>query len=272
MPALIDIQDLTFAYARDPALCGITLPVESGTTLGLIGPNGGGKTTLVKLLLGLLRPQGGTITVAGLPPRKAVARGDLIGYLPQRPKLARHFPLDVRQLVTLGLAGKTGMFRTHDSDDLAFVDELIDRVGLTPLVRRATSDLSGGQLQRALIARALAPRPHVLVLDEPTTGIDLAGQRDFVHLIQQLKTDLGLTLVLVSHDLRAVAAVSDRVACLNVHLHYHDTPRRMPADVALNLFGCDAAAIGMGTAHGGGCCGHEHVASDPLSLVLTGEG
>ena len=272
MRPLIDIHALDFAYGREPALCGIMLSVEAGQTLGLIGPNGGGKTTLVKLLLGLLKPQTGAITIAGLSPRKAVARGHLIGYLPQRPKLAEHFPLDVRQLVTLGLAGKTGMFRTHAADDLAFVDELIDRVGLSALAKRPTNDLSGGQLQRALIARALAPRPRVLVLDEPTTGIDLAGQRDFVGLIQQLKADLGLTLVLVSHDLRAVAAVSDRVACLNVHLHYHDTPRRMPADVALDLFGCDAAAIGMGAAHGGGCCGHEHVASDPLSLVLTGEG
>ena len=255
---LIDIQSLDFAYGREPALCGITLPVEAGTTLGLIGPNGGGKTTLVKLLLGLLKPQQGTITVAGLPPKKAVARGDLIGYLPQKPKLATHFPLDVRRLVTLGLAGKTGLLRPYEKADLAFVDELIDRVGLSPLASRPVQDLSGGQLQRVLIARALAPRPRVLVLDEPTTGIDVAGQRDFVKLVQRLKTELGLTLVLVSHDLRSVSAVADRVACLNVHLHYHDTPRRLPADVAFDLFGCDAAAVGMGQAHGAACCQHEN--------------
>lgn len=258
MPPLIDIRDLDFAYARDPALCGVTLPVEAGTTLGLIGPNGGGKTTLIKLLLGLLKPQRGTIEIAGLPPRKAVARGDLVGYLPQKPQLAANFPLDVRRLVTLGLAGKTGMLRAHAKDDLRFVDELIDRVGLAGIADRPANDLSGGQLQRALIARALAPRPRVLVLDEPTTGVDTRGQRDFVNLIQQLKIDFGLTLVLVSHDLRAVTAVSDRVACLNVHLHYHDTPRHLPADVAINLFGCDVAAMGITGAPSTPCCVHTH--------------
>ena len=254
--ALIDIRDLDFAYGREPALCGITLPVEAGTTLGLIGPNGGGKTTLVKLLLGLLRPQRGSIEIFGLPPRKAVARGDLIGYLPQKPKLAAKFPLDVRRLVTLGLAGKTGLLRPHAKDDLAFVDEMIDRVGLAKFAHRPVQDLSGGQLQRVLIARALAPRPRVLVLDEPTTGIDTIGQRDFVALIARLKTELGLTMIFVSHDLRAVTAVSDRVACLNVHLHYHDTPRHLPADVAMEMFGCDVAAMGAGEPHGVACAAH----------------
>ena len=273
MPALIDIKDLEFSYGREPALCGITLPVEAGTTLGLIGPNGGGKTTLIQLLLGLLKPQRGTIEIAGLSPRKAVSRGDLIGYLPQKPKLSTAFPLDIRRLVTLGLAGKTGMLRSHAKEDLAFVDELIDRVGLTKIAHRPVHDVSGGQLQRALIARALAPRPRVLVLDEPTTGVDSVGQRDFVHLIQALKVDLGLTLVLVSHDLRAVTAISDRVACLNVHLHYHDTPKHLPADVVYDLFGCDVAAmgeaVGVGDAKAVACCSHTH---SPLISTPVQEG
>ncbi|HEX8324243.1 MAG TPA: metal ABC transporter ATP-binding protein [Tepidisphaeraceae bacterium] len=273
MPALIDIRDLDFAYGRDAALCGVTLPVEAGTTLGLIGPNGGGKTTLIKLLLGLLKPQRGTIEIDGLPPRKAVARGDLIGYLPQKPQLAANFPLDVRRLVTLGLAGKTGLLRSHAKEDLRFVDELIDRVGLTAIAHRPANDLSGGQLQRALIARALAPRPRVLVLDEPTTGVDSRGQRDFVNLITQLKADLGLTLLLVSHDLRAVTAVSDRVACLNLHLHYHDTPRHLPADVVYNLFGCDVAAMGVGAPQNAmNCCEHDSPGNEIRNvkrIVLT---
>ena len=257
MPApLIDIQSLDFSYGREPALCGVTLPVTAGTTLGLIGPNGGGKTTLVKLLLGLLRPTRGTVAIDGLPPRRAVARGDLIGYLPQRPEIAAQIPLDVRQLVTLGLAGKTGMLRPHATDDLAFADSLIARVGLGAVADRPVQKLSGGQLQRALIARALAPRPRVLVLDEPTTGVDTRGQREFVDLIQQLKVDLDLTLVLVSHDLRAVTAMADRVACLNLHLHYHDAPHRLPADAVYRTFACDMAQLGLGEPKGKACCAH----------------
>ncbi len=249
MPDVIDISSLDFAYDRTKVLCGIDLQVESGTTLGLIGPNGGGKTTLVKLLLGILKPDHGTIRLAGLPPGKAVGRGDLIGYLPQNPALESHFPISVRQVVTLGLAGKTGLLRSHTKDDLAFVEKLIDRVGLREIADVPAMEISGGQLQRALIARALAPRPRILILDEPTTGIDMRGQRGFVELITQLKADLGLTLVFVSHDLRAVTAISDRVACLNMHLHYHDTPHHMPPELVYNMFACDLQAMGIGDAH-----------------------
>ncbi|MGN6507389.1 MAG: metal ABC transporter ATP-binding protein [Tepidisphaeraceae bacterium] len=255
MSSLIEISDLNFSYAGEPALCGIHLSVEAGTTLGLIGPNGGGKTTLLKLLLGLLKPQSGIIRIAGLTPRQAVARGDLIGYLPQKANLAGSFPLNVRQLVRLGLAGKTGFLRPHAKEDLAFVERLIEQVGLAGLAERPIAQLSGGQLQRALIARALAPRPKILVLDEPTTGIDTRGQREFVELIARLKQELGLTLLFVSHDLRAVTSISDRVACLNVHLHYHDTPRHMPTDLVFQMFACDLEAMGIGDPHAGGCCG-----------------
>jgi len=255
---LIDIRDVAFAYAGEvePALCGINLAVDVGTTLGVIGPNGGGKTTLVKLLLGLLRPRQGTVRIAGLPPQKAVARGDLVGYVPQNPSLATNFPIDVRQLVRLGLVGKTGLFRTHAQDDLDFVDDLLRRVDLSDVAHKPLSSISGGTLQRALIARALAARPRLLVLDEPTTGVDARGQKGFVDLIQQLKSELGLTVVFVSHDLRAVTSISDRVACLNVHLHYHDTPHHMPADLVFGMFACDLQAMGIEGAAHHTCCAH----------------
>lgn len=249
MPSIIDISSLDFAYERNKVLCGVDLHVDEGTTLGLIGPNGGGKTTLVKLLIGVLKPDRGEIRVAGLPPQKAVARGDLIGYLPQNPQFESRFPISVRQVITLGLAGRTGMFRSHAKEDLAFVEELIDRAALRDLVDKPVSDISGGQLQRTLIARALAARPRILILDEPTTGIDMRGQRGFVDLITQLKSDLGLTVIFVSHDLRAVTALSDRVACLDMHMHYHDTPHHMPPDLVYNMFACDLQAIGVGDPH-----------------------
>jgi zinc transport system ATP-binding protein len=244
---IIDISHLDFAYPRASGLVlkQIDLRVEPGTTLGLIGPNGGGKTTLIRLLLGLLRPTRGSILIDGMTPTTAISRGDIVGYLPQNPRLPANFPLSVRQLACLGLAGKTGMLRSYSPQDLHFVDMLIDRIGLSEIADEPIGELSGGQLQRVLIARALAPQPKLLVLDEPTTGIDQAGQQQFVEFIQSLQRDMKLTIIFVSHDLRAVASISDRIACLNVTLHYHDVPAEMPADLVFSMFGCDLAAMGL---------------------------
>jgi len=251
MAALVQAHDLVFRYAASgddatAVLRGINLSIEAGTTLGLIGPNGGGKTTLVRLLLDELRPGRGTIRIAGLSPRQAVARGDLIGYLPQSPKLARDLAIDLRQLVRTGLAGKTGFLRPEIKADLAFADHLLDRVGLADLAHRPIAQTSGGQLQRALIARALVARPRLLVLDEPTVGIDAAGQTAFLSLINSLKTELGLTILFVSHDLRAVTAISDRVACLNGTIHEHEC-RPQPYEAAacdLELTVRESARVG----------------------------
>jgi zinc transport system ATP-binding protein len=253
---IIDIQRLDFAYPGAPGLVlkQIDLKIEAGTTVGLIGPNAGGKTTLIRLLLGLEKPTRGSIRIDGIDPPRAIRRGDLLGYLPQNPQLASDFPLDVRQVVRLGLAGKTGMLRAHDRQDLAFVEELLSRTGLSEIADQPVGQLSGGQLQRVLIARALAPRPKVLLLDEPTTGIDRAGQQQFIDFLQGLKQDLKLTVVFVSHDLRAVTSISDRIACLNVTLHYHDVPDHMPADLVFSMFGCDLAAMGLET--------HKHAHED----------
>lgn len=253
--AAIEIEAVDFAYNGQLALQNVCLSVARGTTLGLIGPNGGGKTTLIRLLLGLLRPDRGTIRVGGLAPAQAVRRGDVIGYLPQNPQVPGSLPLTARQVVHLGLAGKTGLLRRHSRDDLEFADSLLERVGVPDLADKTLSQLSGGQLQRVLIARALAPRPMLLLLDEPTTGIDRAGQQRFIEFLQALKENLGLTVVFVSHDLRAVSAISDRIACLNVTLHYHDVPDHLPADLVYRMFACDLEAMGIRDGH---VCTHDH--------------
>ena len=242
---LIDVQHLDFAYRDQLVLKHVDLAVARGSSLGIIGPNGGGKTTLLMLMLGLVEPTRGRIVIDGtLAPRQAIRRGDVIGYLPQRPAQPHpSFPLNVRQLARLGLVGKTGMLRRYAPEDLAFVDELLASVGVAELADAPVGELSGGQLQRVLIARSLAPRPKVLLLDEPTTGIDAAGQQRFVESIAELKRALGLTVVIVSHDLRAVSAMCDRIACLNVTLHYHDVPERVPADVMYRTFACDVEAM-----------------------------
>lgn len=248
MTPLVDIQDVDFAYREQPVLRGIRLQVPEQTTLGIIGPNGGGKTTLVRLLLGLLKPTRGRILIDGMPPEKAVARGNIVGYLPQNSPVVEKFPLTVRQVIRLGLVGKTGVFRSHSREDLAFVDGLIERLGLAEMASKPVGALSGGQLQRVFIAKALAPRPRILILDEPTTAIDRSAQQRVIEMIQQLKAELSLTIILVSHDLRAVTAIADRIACLNVTLHYHDIPEHMPADLAYQMFACDLEAMGLGMA------------------------
>lgn len=162
------------------ALRDVSMHIEQGCSLGIIGPNGAGKTTLLKIVLGLLEGYSGTITVAGMSPREACRRGDVIGYVPQRHEAEWRFPLSARQVVRMGLVGRTGLLRWHSREDLEYVDRIMDRVGMSDLRHKTIGDLSGGQQQRLFIARALAARPKLLVLDEPMVGIDEAGQRQFV--------------------------------------------------------------------------------------------
>jgi zinc transport system ATP-binding protein len=240
---IIETCDVDFAYGQRLVLKHVSLSVNRGTMVGVIGPNGGGKTTLMKLLLGLLKPTRGTISVAGMPPAAAVRRGDVLGYLPQDPPAPPGFPLNVRQFVRLGLAGKIGFLGRESAQDLGHVQWLLGKVGIEELADMPIGELSGGELQRAYIARALAARPHVLLLDEPTTGIDRAGQDQFIRFLGDLKQSLALTMILASHDVRTVAAVCDRLACLNVTLHYHDVPENMPRELALEMFGSDLAEL-----------------------------
>jgi zinc transport system ATP-binding protein len=256
---LLDIRDLCFSYDGRPVLDGITLAVDEGTTLGLIGPNGGGKTTLLTLILGLNLPQGGSISLAGMAPDRAVATGRVVGYVPQRSGVTMNFPISAREYVHLGLAGKTGFLRSYGRDDTAYADRLIERVGLGAVRDTPIGKLSGGQFQRAMIARAVTPRPRLLLLDEPTLGVDRKGQQEFIELLIQLRTELALTIILVSHDLRAVASVSDRIACLSQTIHFHDVPHQMPADLLMRMFACDLAALGLVTPCTDPACQGEHI-------------
>lgn len=273
--SLVSIKNLSYSYsAQNPALDDISLEIAPLSITGLIGPNGGGKTTLLKLLLAQLTPDSGTIEIDGLPPAKALKRGDILGYLPQHTPTTSttnsRLPLTVREAVRLGLVAKTGLLRTYSKDDLAFVDALLPRVGLSGMEDKSINALSGGQLQRVYIARALAPRPKLLLLDEPTTGIDRGHQQMFIDLIASLRSELGLTILLVSHDLRAVTSIADKIACLNSTLHYHDIPQAFPPALAQNLFCCDLEAMGL--PHGEGDthhhCSHPHP-SNATPIAVT---
>lgn len=257
---VICVHDLSYAYDARVALSHITLHVKKGSTLGIIGPNGGGKSTLLKLMLGVLKPDKGSITVLGRSPREACADGSLVGYVPQRHVLDWNFPITVRQVVTLGLIGRKGFLGGFSRQQKQQVAETLKAVEMDHLADQPIGGLSGGQQQRVFIARALVNQPQILFLDEPTTGIDQAGQEKFLALLDRLKAQFGLTLVMVSHDLRSVIASCDRVACLSKNLHYHDRPQGLSSDVLFKVFQCDLDAVldQHSGAHDASCCGHDH--------------
>ncbi len=263
---VICVDHVSYAYEGRAALTDITLHVKAGSTLGVIGPNGSGKSTLVKLMLGVMAPDAGAITVLGRSPREACADGSLVGYVPQRTQLDWTFPVSVRQVVLLGLIGTKRLFRPFSGRARRRVEETLASVDMLHLADQPIGGLSGGQQQRVFIARALVNQPKILFLDEPTTGIDRGGQEMFTELLDGLKRQFGLTLILVSHDLRAVIASCDRVACLNRTLHYHDTPGALSRDVLFKVFQCDLDAVleQHAPAADGTCCHPEtHSGEEP---------
>jgi len=235
----ICVDNVSFRYGNVEALQNVTLHIESGCNLGIIGPNGGGKTTLLKIILGLLEGYTGAVKVAGLSPKQVCKHGDVVGYVPQHHHYERRFPVTARQVARMGLTGKTGLFRKHAAEDIDRVEQLLDRVGIRDVADRPIGTLSGGQQQRVFIARALAAGPSILMLDEPTVGVDQAGQKRFADLIHGLHEDLGLTVVIVSHDLRSIAASCGKVACLARTLHYHDSPAGLTPELLQEVFDHD---------------------------------
>ena len=269
-PAL-ECAGVGFAYpgAAAPVLENITLRVERGERLGILGPNGGGKSTLLRLALGLLRGNTGTIRVLGMTPEEARRRG-VVGYVPQRLEAELGMPMSVRELVTLGAAWRVPPWRGVPMEVAQRVDEMLALVGARDFADRPAGKLSGGQLQRAMIARALAAGAQMLVLDEPMVGIDAAGQRVFADLLARIHAQLGLTMIIVSHDLRAIVAGSDRVACLARRLHAHAAPQGLTPQVLAELFsheiaGAPGTLTGMHVhAHGADeCCAEAPAPAHP---------
>lgn len=249
-PVAIRYERVSFSYggraegtaAARAVLSDVTLDVRHGERLGILGPNGGGKTTLIKLTLGLLKGCSGRVEVFGQPPEVARRRG-LIGYVPQRNEAELAFPLSARQVVGLGASRGVPDWKPLTAAARAAIEDSIELVGATDFADRPIGKLSGGQVQRALIARALASRPRILVLDEPTVGVDAVGQQRFAELLRTIHTRLDLTLLIVSHDIRTIAAACDRVACLSRTLHYHDAPRGLTPAVLAEVFRHDVAAV-----------------------------
>jgi zinc transport system ATP-binding protein len=263
--AALSIDRLTFSYPRGgPVLENVSLRAESGELLAVIGPNGGGKSTLLKILVGLLHEYSGAVSIFGRSPRDARREG-LIGYVPQRSDAERAFPVSARQAVRMAATRRLSGWRPTPAPLRARADECLARVGAVEYADKPVGTLSGGQWQRVMIARALAITPRILALDEPLVGVDAAGQRQFSEMLRALRRDLGLTILLVTHDLRTVAGASaecDRVACLRRTLHFHSTPQGVTPQVLAEVFQHDLAEI-FGEvhidAHRAAECGHDHM-------------
>jgi zinc transport system ATP-binding protein len=219
MPLALRFEDVSFAYGAGPAvLRGVDLEVERGEFIAIAGPNGGGKTTLVRLAVGLAEPTTGRVEV--LTRR--------IGYLPQRAQAGIDAPLTVRELVTAGRAAHTRLFGPLVARDREAVHEAIERVGLAPQSDRRLATLSGGQQQRAFIAKALAADPELLVLDEPTTGVDVEAQDAIAVLLQHLRDELGMTVLYVSHEFGAVERFVERLVLVRGGIVFDGPPSALP--------------------------------------------
>jgi len=219
---VIEVDDVTFAYAETPVLEGVSLDVEAGEFLGLVGPNGSGKTTLLKLMIGLQRPDRGSVSLFG-EPAHAFDDGERVGYVPQDVTAGKGgMPVTVEEAVRMGRYPHRWTGRFGD-DDRRAIDAALRRVGIGELADRRVSRLSGGQRQRVFIARALASEADLLALDEPTVGVDAESREAFYDLLHELN-DEGLTIVLIEHDIGVVTTHASEIACLNRELFFHGDP------------------------------------------------
>jgi zinc transport system ATP-binding protein len=214
----IGLSAVSFSYTGPLVLDRVSLEIAEGEFVGLVGPNAGGKSTLLKIILGLLDPTAGRVEVLGRAPREARRH---LGYVPQHPTFARDFPVTVEQIVLMGRLSGMRPFGRFSAADRAVAQRCMQETEVHDLARRQPFTLSGGQLQRVLIARALACEPRILILDEPTANIDARMEGEIFDLLRQINR--RLTILVVSHDVAFISGYIQRVACLNRTLVCHPT-------------------------------------------------
>lgn len=245
----IEIHNLRFSYGQIPVFDNVSFSVKEGDFLGIIGPNGGGKTTLLKLMLGLLQPDSGEIRIFS---EKVPSKKISIGYVPQNTQQNIEFPITAEECVTTGLLGKPKS-REKVLQALKLVDMESD-------AKRHLGSFSGGERQRILIARALVSEPRILFLDEASSHIDSLGQGDFYTLLEKLNQ--LMTIVIVSHDMTALSSRIKSIACVNHTVHFHPNTK-ITGDILREVYGCEMDLIAHGVPHRvlgshdhthGGCC------------------
>jgi len=240
---IIEVQGVWFSYNGNQVLKAVDLTVYRGDFLAVIGPNGGGKTTLLKLMLGLLDPDRGTVRVFGRQPREVVWR---IGYVPQNIGVNKTFPIFVKDVVLMGRMRGGGGWRPFSRKDQETARSALEHMGMWDHRNRHMGELSGGQQQRVLAARALVSDPEILFLDEPTASVDTKGQSDFYSHLKELNRTV--TIVVVSHDIMVLSSYVRSVACVNRELVCHDAPE-ITADMLEMAYHCPVELVAHGLPH-----------------------
>ncbi len=250
------IEDLEVKYGNKIVLENIFLKIEKGEIVCIVGPNGGGKTTLLKVILGLKDFTKGKVEVLGKPPKEVEKKE--IGYLPQKEETSANFPVSVFETVLMGRYPKIGLLKRPSQKDKEIALESLRLVKMEDLKDENINKLSGGQKQRVFIARALAMEPKILILDEPSTGLDIVAQEDFYKILVDIRDKKEMAILMVSHDIGVVSTFVDKIACLNKTIHYHGksgTP--IPNEVLKKVFGSNIQIL-VHDQHCKGCHRGEH--------------
>lgn len=214
----IEIDQVWFSYGgKDEVLRDVSLSLKKGEFLGIIGPNGGGKTTLLKLMLGILKPDRGKIRILGREVDQATHR---VGYVPQSTDFSRHFPISVMDVALMGRLARSRIGRRYSEEDRGAIRRILEGVGMWHLRDRPIGQLSGGQRQRVFIARALATEPELLFLDEPAAGVDAEFQTDLFDFLKALNETV--TIVVITHDIGVVSSHMKSIACVNKRIVFHE--------------------------------------------------
>lgn len=237
-PKLINVEHVSFAYNKENVLEDINLTVHQGDFVGVIGPNGSGKTTLLRIILGLLKPTVGQVSLFGKPLHQFREQSRL-GYVPQKATtIETQFPVTVAEVVAQGRFARAGLLHRLRATDKRAIAHALHLVNMSFAKDRLIQELSGGQQQRVYIARALASEPQLLILDEPTVGVDIESQEEFYDLLAHLKKEKSLTLMMVSHDVDVVVNEVNKLVCINKRLVYHGSPTQfIKGDYLEKLYG-----------------------------------
>jgi len=214
MTKAVSVENLFFSYDSTPILEDVSLTINEGEFVGIFGPNGGGKTTFLKILIGLLKPSKGSIRLFGSPPKHIQP---LIGYVPQITKLDRQFPITVEEVVQMGCLKQESFLGTLPTSAKTIAEISLKKVDMLSHKKRPFGTLSGGQAQRVLIARALACQPKILVLDEPTASVDPKAEEEILQILTSLKKEI--TILMVTHDLPTILQKVEKLLCIHRHAH-----------------------------------------------------
>lgn len=236
MEPIIELKNVNAGYDETPVLHHVNFNICAHDFIGIIGPNGGGKTTLLKVILGLIKPEKGEVIYH-------TSKQNLFGYLPQNNRFDQRFPISVKEVVLSGLMSGKGLFKTYNREDHRKAEALLDKYGMGNYKKAPIGELSGGQMQRVFLCRAIISSPQILILDEPTTYVDSNFEKEFYSILKDLNKNLSI--VMVSHDLGTICSYVKTIACVNGGLHYHNS--NLITTEQLKSYNCPIEIISHGT-------------------------